>query len=166
MRSRRVPFQPNPEATARLRQIESMTKLMDNQFRLPGTDFRFGLDPIIGLIPFAGNIMTLVFQGFLVASMSKYGISRKVMILMVINLAIDFILGGIPFIGNIFDFYFKSSQRNLELMKRHYNEGKHQGSGTGTLMIVFLLFLAIIAAIGFLVFKLVELVYHLIAGAF
>ena len=71
-----------------------------------------------------------------------------------LNIALDFILGSIPIIGNIFDFYFKSSQKNLELLKRHYGEGKHQGSGNWILLLVFILLLAVLAGVGYLTYLL------------
>ncbi|MGZ5243982.1 MAG: DUF4112 domain-containing protein [Bacteroidia bacterium] len=162
--SKKKPFQPNQEAQARLAKIESFTRLLDNQFKIPGTDFRFGIDPLIGLIPFAGDIFSLGFQGVLLTSMMKFGVSRKVMILMAVNIAIDFIVGSIPVLGNIFDFYFKSSQRNLELMKRHFHEGKHQGSGTGTLLLVLLILVAVMALVGYLVYLLIDFLADAIRG--
>lgn len=164
LKSNKVPFQPNPEAQARLAKIESFTKLLDNQFKVPGTEFRFGIDPLLGLVPFAGDIFSLGFQGLLLTSMMKFGISRKVIILMAVNIAIDFIVGSIPIVGNIFDFYFKSSQRNLELMKRHFHEGKHQGSGTGILIVVLLILLSVMALVGYLVFLLFDFLVDAIRG--
>ncbi len=156
------PFQPNPEATKRLAAIENYTKLLDNQFRIPGTDFRFGIDPLLGLIPFAGDLFSLGFQGMLLASMIKFGVSRKVIILMTLNIAVDFILGSIPIIGNIFDFYFKASERNLRLMKRHFHEGRHQGSGTGIIVAVFVILLAVMALVGYLVYLLIKYLWNAI----
>lgn len=107
---------------------------MDNQFRLPGTNFRFGLDPIINLVPVLGDVSGFVISSALLLSMVKHGVSRKVVIVMVLNILVDAIIGGIPLIGQIFDFYFKANSRNLKLLKEHYEEGKHQGSGTGVLI--------------------------------
>jgi hypothetical protein len=164
LKSKKEPFIPNPEAQARLAKIESFTKLLDNQFKIPGTDFRFGIDPLIGLVPFAGDVFSLGFQALLLTNMMKYGVSRKVVILMAVNIAVDFVVGSIPVLGNIFDFYFKSSQRNLELMKRHFHEGKHQGSGTGILVVVLLILLAVMALVGYLVFLLFDFIADAIRG--
>lgn len=107
---------------------------MDSQFRLPGTNFRFGLDPILNLVPVLGDVSGFVISSALLLSMVKHGVSRKVVIIMVLNILVDAIIGGIPLIGQIFDFYFKANSRNLKLLKEHYEEGKHQGSGTGVLI--------------------------------
>lgn len=114
--------------------VERISRLMDSQFRLPGTDFRFGLDPIINLVPVLGDVSGFVISSALLLSMVKHGVSRKVVIVMVLNILVDAIIGGIPLIGQIFDFYFKANSRNLKLLKEHYEEGKHQGSGTGVLI--------------------------------
>ena len=127
-----------------LRWVEEITRLMDTKFRLPGTRFRFGLDPIIGLLPVVGDVVTLIISGGLVLYMVKYGASGKVVILMVINLFLDATIGSIPIIGSIFDFFYKSNTRNINLLKQHYQEGKHQGSGLGILLLVALVLLGLI----------------------
>jgi phosphoglycerol transferase MdoB-like AlkP superfamily enzyme len=63
--------------------------------------------------------------------MAKYGVSRKVLLIMTLNIILDSTIGAIPIIGNIFDFAYKSNSRNIKLLKEHYEEGKHQGSAKG-----------------------------------
>lgn len=122
----------------RLKWVERISGLMDDQFKLPGSNFRFGLDPIINLIPFVGDVSGFLVGAALVLVMARNGVSRKVVILMVLNICIDALIGGIPLIGNVFDFYYKSNSRNIKLLKEHYEEGKHQGRGTGVLLAVFI----------------------------
>ncbi len=117
----------------RLKWVESLARLMDSQFRLPGTNFKFGLDPILGFIPLAGALSTYAVSGILVFTMARYGVSRKVVILMFLNILLDALFGSIPIIGNIFDFAYKANDRNVRLLRRHYQEGKYSGSGTGIL---------------------------------
>lgn len=102
---------------------------MDEKFRLPGTKFRFGLDPLINLIPVVGDLSGFAVSSMLVLSMAKHGVSRKVLIMMCLNIVLDSTIGAIPIIGQVFDFTFKSNTRNIKLLKEHYDEGKHQGSG-------------------------------------
>ena len=127
-----------------LRWVEEITRLMDSKFRLPGTNFRFGLDPVIGLLPVVGDVVTLAISGGLVLYMAKYGASGRVVVLMVINLFLDATIGSIPIIGSIFDFFYKSNTRNINLLKQHYQEGKHQGSGLGIILLVALILLTFI----------------------
>jgi hypothetical protein len=138
---------PVSPADSRLRWIESISTFMDNQFRLPGTNFRFGLDPILSFIPFGGSAASFAISAGLLLTMAKHGVSRKVLILMLVNLVLDATLGSIPVAGNIFDFFFKANQRNVNLLKRHYQEGKYTGSGTGILIAISLALLVIFALI-------------------
>lgn len=143
------------DRAARLRWVESMTKIMDNQFRLPGTNFRFGLDPILGLVPVAGDLASFAISAGLVMTMARHGVSRKVVILMALNILLDATIGSIPILGQIFDFAFKANQRNVNLLRRHYVEGKYQGTGTGILVAILIVTLLIILLLGYALWKLV-----------
>ena len=116
--------------------IEKTTKLLDSAFRVPGTQFRVGLDPIIGLIPGVGDVVTLGVQGALLMAMARYGASQKLVIKMLGNVLLDTLVGAIPIVGNLFDFGFKASQRNLKLLKEYHEEGKHRGSGKNIIVTV------------------------------
>ena len=148
-----------PTLTGRLKWVESIADLMDSKFRFPGTNFRFGLDPILNLIPVAGDISGFLVGAALVLTMAKNGVSRKVVILMVMNVCIDAILGGIPLIGNVFDFYYKSNAINIKLLKEHYQEGKYQGSGTGVLVAVFIVLFLIFAGFLYLMYKILAWIF-------
>lgn len=127
---------------------------MDNQFRFPGTNFRFGLDPILNLIPVLGDVSGFLFSAVILATMLRHGVSRKLAILMALNILVDTVIGAIPLIGQIFDFYYKANARNIRLLREHYEEGKHQGSGWGLIIVIFLVLFAILAG---LVYLLIEL---------
>jgi hypothetical protein len=140
--------------------IESLSVWMDSKFRLPGTDIRFGLDPLIGLIPYAGEVTTFIISSALVLSMAKFGVSRKVVILMVANVLLDAFIGSIPIIGNIFDFTYRANQKNIRLLKKHYNEGKYQGSGNGIITFVFIVLFAGLFLLAYGLFKLTQLIFN------
>ncbi|RYE33601.1 MAG: DUF4112 domain-containing protein [Sphingobacteriaceae bacterium] len=152
----------NTNLTGRLKWVERISGLMDSQFKLPGSNFRFGLDPLLNLIPFAGDISGFLVSAALVLVMAKNGVSRKVVILMVVNICIDALLGGIPLIGNVFDFYYKSNSRNIELLKEHYEEGKHQGSGTGVLLAVFIVLFLLFAGFLYLMYLVVAWIWRMV----
>jgi len=143
----------------KLRWVEKLSYLLDEQFKLPGTNFRFGLDPILNLIPFAGDMSGLLISAALVLTMAKNGASSKIVTLMVINIVLDATIGGIPVIGQIFDFFFKANKRNIRLLHEHYQEGKHQGSGKGVLIAVGLVLLILFALIIYLMWKLTAWVF-------
>lgn len=103
-----------------LKWLDRMTKLMDSQFKIPGTNFRFGLDPLLGLIPVAGDLASLAISGGLVYYMAKHGVSKIIVLRMLGNIFLDAIIGSIPVLGNIFDFFFKPNRMNISLLKKYY----------------------------------------------
>jgi hypothetical protein len=111
-----------------LRWLDHTGRLMDNRFRIPGTNIRFGVDSLIGLIPGAGDILSFGISGMMVLTMVRNGVSGMVIVKMLGNVLLDTTIGAIPFIGDIFDLVYKSNIRNLQLMREHYEEDKHQGS--------------------------------------
>jgi len=114
-----------------LKTVDTVAKLLDSQFKIPGTDFRFGLDAIAGLIPVGGDAVSFLASGALVLTMVRHGASGELAARMLGNIALDALLGSIPFLGDLFDVAFKANVRNVELLKAHYDEGKHAGSGWG-----------------------------------
>jgi hypothetical protein len=136
-----------------MKHVAILSKLMDKQFRLPGTNFRFGWDGIIGLIPGAGDMTTFAVSCYLLAIMGKNGASGYVMARMVLNVAIDVLVGSIPFVGDLFDFAFKANSKNLRLMQEHYVEGRHRGSAWKIIFPVLILLLLIMIGLTWLVYK-------------
>lgn len=142
-----------------LRSINGLAKLMDAQFRVPGTGFRFGLDGIIGLIPGAGDLSTFAVSGYMLWIMAQNGASGFVMARMVLNVLIDAVVGMIPFIGDLFDIAFKANMRNMRLMQEHYQEGRHKGSAARVIVPVLIILFLIIIGIIWLSYKLLSYVY-------
>lgn len=144
------------ETDARLRWVDQVAHLMDSQFRLPGTSFRFGLDPILGLIPVVGELGTFAISAALIVTMIRHGASRKVVVLMVLNVLLDTVVGSIPVIGNLFDFAYKSNERNVRLLRRHYGEDRYQGNGTGLIILVLLVLAGFLALVGWASYELLR----------
>lgn len=129
------------------KQLDWLAKLLDAQFSIPGTNFRFGLDGIIGLIPGAGDISTFAVSAYLLTIMARNGASGYVLARMVLNVVIDALFGMIPILGDIFDIAFKANMRNLKLMKEHYVEGRHRGGAWKIVVPVLLILFVVVAAI-------------------
>ncbi|MEO8173081.1 MAG: DUF4112 domain-containing protein [Sediminibacterium sp.] len=144
----------NSDQQHSLKQLRFLTKLMDSQFRIPGTNIRFGLDPLIGLIPGAGDFAGFVVSAFMLTKLTKNGASGFVVARMVFNIVLDASLGTIPVLGDIFDFTFKANQRNLKLLQEHYVEGRHKGGAWKVLLPVLLLLFLIIAGMVWVSYKL------------
>lgn len=155
----------NPH-TEKLKWVNHMVKLMDNQFRLPGTNFRFGLDPILGFLPVAGDLASFGVSAMLVMTMARHGASGKLVALMLVNIALDTLIGSIPILGNIFDFFFKANERNVRLLTKHYQEGKYQGSGKGVILSVLVGILVLFIFLLWVLWQLAEWIYTYLKDVF
>lgn len=103
---------------------EKIVRVLDGLFRVPGTNVRFGLDPILGLVlPGVGDAATGMFGFYLVFAALRHGVPIPVVFRMLGNLAIDAVLGSVPFVGDVFDFAFKANDRNLALLRKHAGGG-------------------------------------------
>lgn len=120
--------------------VERISYLLDNKFKIGG--FSFGLDPLLNLIPYAGQFISFGTSIVLVLVMLRNGVGSKVAVKMLLNIIYDAFFGSIPFFGQIFDFFNKANQKNILLLKEHYFENKHQGSAK-TLVITILAILLV-----------------------
>jgi hypothetical protein len=93
--------------------------LLDSAFQVPGTKMRFGLDPIVGLIPGVGDIITGFFSVMIVIHAVRLRIPKVVIARMMLNTGLDLLVGAVPLLGDIFDAGFKANLRNLALLERH-----------------------------------------------
>lgn len=132
-----------------LRWLDQASSFLDNRFRVPGTNIRFGVDFLIGLLPYAGDVISFSISGLLVMVMARKGASGKVLFKMLGNIWIDGVIGTIPILGDLFDLRFRANRRNLRLLLEHYEEGKHRGSAWGILLfiVIVLIFLILISLI-------------------
>ena len=108
---------------ARLQRLRRLTNLLDNAFLIPGTNWRIGLDPIIGLIPGAGDLVTTALSVYIVVEAHQLGARPGTMARMVLNVAIDFLGGAIPLVGDVFDAAWKCNVRNLSLLEAEIARG-------------------------------------------
>lgn len=142
-----------------LQSFERIAKLLDSKFEIPGTGIRFGLDPLLSLMPVLGDLVTLIISSMLIYTMHNQGASRKVVVKMMLNAGLDTVIGAIPLVGTVFDVFYRANDRNVRLLKEHYFEGKHQGSGTGLLFMIVLIAIVVIALVVYGVYKLFEAVF-------
>lgn len=108
---------------AELKQLESLASWLDDRFRLPGTNLRFGLDSILGLMPGVGDGVTALPSLYLIARARALGMPMHVILRMTWNVLIDMVVGAVPLLGDIFDFAFKANSKNIEILKQHLSQG-------------------------------------------
>ena len=99
--------------------VRRLARLLDAAVRVPGTNIRFGLDAVLGLIPGAGDILGGVLSSFIIVQAARVGAPRSVLARMVMNVAIDSIVGAVPILGDLFDVGWKSNTRNAELLEQY-----------------------------------------------
>ena len=93
---------------------------MDSAFRVPGTEVRVGLDPILGfLLPGLGDVLGSLPALLLVSLAMRQGVPTVVVFRMLLNIALDSLVGAVPFLGDAFDGMFRANQKNLELLERY-----------------------------------------------
>ena len=102
-----------------LKEFDDLAWLLDSRWRIPGTDLRFGVDAVAGLIPGLGDAATALPSAYMVWRAREFDLPAHVLARMVANVGLDFVFGAIPVIGSIFDFAFKANRRNVALLRRH-----------------------------------------------
>jgi hypothetical protein len=111
-----VSINDRAEQDAILRDLRRISRIMDSSIGIPFTRIRFGLDSLIGLIPGAGDAATMLVSLYAIMQARDLGVSKTVLMKMARNTLIDAGLGSIPIVGDVFDVFYKSNQRNLELV--------------------------------------------------
>ena len=147
-----------------LKWLDTATQLLDNRFRIPGTDIRFGLDFLIGLMPGVGDIFSLGISGLLVVVMARKGASGMVIVKMIWNILVDAIAGTVPILGDIFDLSFRANRRNLDLLQEHYVEGEHDGSAWPVVIIILIIIFGVIFAATYAVWWVLAQSYAILVG--
>ena len=128
------------DARARLSRL---AWLLDSSIPIPGTSFTIGLDALIGLVPFVGDVAGVLLSSYIVKEAAALGASKSVLARMALNLAVDGLIGMIPFAGDLFDAAFKANQRNVRLLAAHLD----QPVRTRRVSLAFLLGLALLALV-------------------
>ena len=92
--------QPNAKASA-LQRVRTLTHLLDNSISIPGTRYRIGLDPLLGLLPGAGDIAGAALSAYIVLEAARFGLPRETLVKMLVNLASDSVLGSLPIVARL-----------------------------------------------------------------
>lgn len=104
---------------SRLKRIQMLSHWLDNAVAIPGTSYRVGLDPVLGLLPGGGDLVSSGFSAYLVLEAARFGLPRTTLTRMVFNLVLDAVFGSVPFVGDFFDVAWKANSKNLALLESH-----------------------------------------------
>jgi len=88
---------------------------LDEGIRVPGTDFRVGLDPIVGILPGAGDTAAAAVSLYIIVEAARMGVSQSTLLRMLANVGVDAVIGSVPVLGVIFDAFWKANTWNLKL---------------------------------------------------
>lgn len=122
--------------------------VMDDLIRLPGTRFRFGIDPLIGLIPGLGDTGSAMVSAMALIQAARYGVPKIILGRMATNILLNELIGIVPVIGDAFSFWFKSNARNHELIKQHTTGRRKAGRGDWIFVFGVLVVLVAIVCVG------------------
>lgn len=142
--------QLTPAQEQRLGALRPIARLLDSAFVVPGTTYRIGLDPILGLVPGLGDLVSPLFTIGLLWQARDLGLPRVVQLRMIFNVAIDAVLGLVPVAGDLFDFAWKSNDMNLALLEQHAREERPAAAGDWLFVSLMIAVLLLLAAAPFL----------------
>ena len=113
------PNTPSPSHITSLRRLRRISHLLDNAIPIPGTKYRIGLDPILGLIPGGGDLISSIFAGYVVFKSAQMGVPQETLVKMAANIVFDTVAGTVPVAGDLLDVAWKANVKNIELLDAH-----------------------------------------------
>ena len=144
-----------PEEKNRRARLEPLFRwvalVMDELIALPNSKLKFGLDPLIGLIPGIGDTASAIVSAVVLIQAARRGLPKILLARMSLNILINEIVGIIPGVGDAFSFWFKSNKRNYELLLAHTEKARRARASDWIFVIAMLAILFIIVAVGILV---------------
>ncbi len=99
--------------------LEALSRLLDNAFRVPGTNLRFGFDAVLGLIPGIGDVLTNFVSVYLVLEARRLGVAGWDIARMIGNIVVDVAVSSIPLAGDVFDVFWRANDRNMSIVRNH-----------------------------------------------
>lgn len=105
---------PSSVDEAALHRMEAVAHALDESIRIPGTNASVGIDPILGVLPVAGDLVSAGISLYIVAESANLGVSYTTLLRMIANISIDVVGGSIPYVGTLFDAFWKANKRNVE----------------------------------------------------
>lgn len=113
---------------AAIERMRTVAWVLDESVRVPGTDFRIGLDPVLGVLPGSGDAIGAGFSLYIVLESARLGVTYTTLLRMLANIAIDVAGGLIPVVGGVFDAVWKANKRNVELALRELTSDPESGA--------------------------------------
>jgi hypothetical protein len=122
---------PGSVDEAALKRMEMVAYVLDESVRVPGIGVRIGIDPVLGAIPVAGDVVSAAFSLYIVAESAYLGVSFRTLLEMLANITIDVAGGSVPYVGTVFDALWKANKRNAALALEDLAEAVEMGGSGG-----------------------------------
>jgi hypothetical protein len=149
-----------------MQRLRRLSQLLDSAIKIPGTAFRIGIDPIIGLIPGGGDTMGLMMSAFIVLEAAQMGASKSTLGTMAFNVLLETIAGTVPGVGDLFDATWKSNVRNITLLEQHLDLPQPQSAKNRWFALLLIAGLALALVLcAYLSFRLLRWFVQLVGGA-
>lgn len=136
-----------PRSHPALNRIRFLSQLLDNAIRIPGTSFRIGIDPFLGVIPGAGDVASVLISVYIVLESLRFRLPKDILIRMVSNLVTDTAIGSVPVAGDMFDVVWKANARNLQLLEAHLRNPNPSRAADRLFVIGVVILLGILVAV-------------------
>jgi hypothetical protein len=129
------------DQTMTKRRLERLAWWLDSSIRVPRTNFRLGLDGLIGLIPGFGDVLGGVVSSYIIAEAARMGVPKSTLIRMAFNVLIEALIGLIPLVGDIFDIAWKANNRNVRLLQEYAQDTRRSTTKNRVFVIVLIVVL-------------------------
>lgn len=134
----------------KLEQVDQLAGLLDDFLRIPGIGWRVGLESLIGIVPYAGDIAGGLLSLLVLLRALQFRLPKIVMARMIANTMLDFAIGAIPIVGDLFDFAFKANRRNVRMLRQYASDPAKSTLRhwlfLGSLVVGFVLFMLAVVA--------------------
>src|SRR4029079_2379273 len=112
-------FMRTQSRAERIARLDALASLLDTAFIVPGTNIRFRIDTLVGLVPGIGDAVTTLMSLYIVREARELGAPRHLIARMLVNVALDSVVGAVPFLGDAFDVMWRANRRNMALLQNH-----------------------------------------------
>lgn len=151
---------PPTRAPRQLGSARKVARILDRSFRVPGTSLRFGLDPLLGLLPVGGDVLAALGSGWILYVAWRNGAPPGMIGRMLVNVLIDTLVGSVPVLGDLFDAGWKSNSRNLAMLERWLGaEGPQRHHSPAILVGIVVALILLLALVAGLVWWVIDAVF-------
>jgi hypothetical protein len=120
---------PAPSRAERIARLDALASLLDTAIVIPGTNVRFGLDALIGIVPGIGDAVTTLLSLYIVSEARALGAPRHLVLRMLGNVAVDGLFGVVPLAGDVFDVMWRANRRNMKLLRDWLERDERKARG-------------------------------------